>query len=111
WSARLLRLPRLHPKRPGFRRGRRGLCLWGHRRRTRVHHRLVRAADRPTLRLLLRKIEMPKTLTKMQEQLVAKVLTLSAVDYVHCRAGEVNSVNNLRDRGLLKGDCWGAVQH
>ncbi|MEH2517392.1 hypothetical protein V1279_002965 [Bradyrhizobium sp. AZCC 1610] len=54
---------------------------------------------------------MPKTLTKMQEQIVAKVLTIGATDFVWCKAGEVNSIKNLRDRELLKGDCWGAVQH
>lgn len=54
---------------------------------------------------------MPKTLTKLQEQIVAKVLTIGATEYVWCRAGEVNSVHRLRELGLLKDDCWGSVQH
>jgi hypothetical protein len=55
--------------------------------------------------------QMPKTLTKMQEQIVAKVLTISATQHVFTRQGEVNSVNKLRERGLLTADCWGSVQH
>jgi hypothetical protein len=54
---------------------------------------------------------MPKTLTKMQEQIVAKVLTISAVNYVWVNGGEVNSVNRLREAGLLQGDCFGSIQH
>jgi len=54
---------------------------------------------------------MPKTLTKMQEQIVAKALTISATQYVWVNGGEVNSINRLRDSGLLRGDCYGSVQH
>jgi hypothetical protein len=53
---------------------------------------------------------MAKTLTKMQERIVAKTLTISSTQFVWCNAGEVNSVNNLRERCLLKADCWGSVQ-
>jgi hypothetical protein len=55
--------------------------------------------------------QMPRTLTKMQEQIVAKTLTISATQYVWLNGGEVNSINKLRDRGLLKPDCFGSVQH
>lgn len=54
---------------------------------------------------------MPKTLTRLQEAIVAKVLTISATQHVFLRAGEVNSINPLRENGMLAPDCWGAVQH
>ncbi|SDK44748.1 hypothetical protein [Bradyrhizobium ottawaense] len=53
---------------------------------------------------------MPKTLTKLQEQIIAKVLTIGAVNYVWVNGGEVHTVNKLRERGLLRGDCYGSVQ-
>jgi hypothetical protein len=54
---------------------------------------------------------MPKTLTKMQEQIVAKTLVISATQFVWLNRGEVNSLNNLRERNLVQGDCWGSIQH
>lgn len=54
---------------------------------------------------------MPKTLTKLQELIVAKVLTISVTQFVWVNGGETNSINNLRNRGLLEGDCYGSVQH
>jgi hypothetical protein len=54
---------------------------------------------------------MPKTLTKLQERIVAKALTISATQFVWVNGGEVNSINNLRERGLLQGDCYGSLQH
>jgi hypothetical protein len=53
----------------------------------------------------------PKTLTKLQELIVAKLLTISATQYVWVNGGETNSINNLRNRGLLQGDCYGSIQH
>jgi hypothetical protein len=53
---------------------------------------------------------MPKTLSKLQEQIVAKTLTIPTTSFVWCRGGEVNAVNNLRNRCLVKSDCYGSVQ-
>lgn len=53
---------------------------------------------------------MPKSLSKLQELIVAKTLTISATQHIFTRSGEVNSVHSLRERGLLSADCWGAVQ-
>jgi hypothetical protein len=55
--------------------------------------------------------KMPKTLTKLQERIVAKALTISATQFVWVNGGEVNSINSLRERGLLQGDCYGSLQH
>lgn len=54
---------------------------------------------------------MPKTLTKMQEQMVAKVLTIPATSHVWLREGEVNSLNHLKAKCLIKEDAYGSIQH
>ena len=51
------------------------------------------------------------TLTNQQMRMVAKVLTISATQFVWLNGGEVNSLNNLRERGLVQGDCFGSLQH
>lgn len=53
---------------------------------------------------------MPKTLTTLQEQMIAKVLTLTTSDYVWVNNGEVHSLNNLKGKGLVVGDCYGSLQ-
>lgn len=53
---------------------------------------------------------MPKTLTTLQEQMIAKVLTLTTSDYVWVNNGEVHSLNNLKAKGLVVGDCYGSLQ-
>lgn len=53
---------------------------------------------------------MPKTLTPLQEQMIAKVLTLDTTNYVWVNNGEVNSLNNMKAKGLVTGDCYGSLQ-
>jgi hypothetical protein len=53
---------------------------------------------------------MPKTLTSLQEQMIAKVLTLTTTDYVWVANGEVHSLNNLKAKGFVVGDAYGSLQ-
>lgn len=53
---------------------------------------------------------MPKTLTKLQEQIIAKVLTLHATNYVWLREGEVNSLNSLKAKNLIDQHAYGSIQ-
>jgi hypothetical protein len=46
----------------------------------------------------------------MQEQIVAKTLAISVTQYVWLREGEVNSLNNLKKRGLIDEYCYSQVQ-
>jgi hypothetical protein len=51
------------------------------------------------------------TLTNLQMRMAAKLLTISATQFVWPKGGEINSLNNLRKRGLVQGDCFGGLQH
>ena len=53
---------------------------------------------------------MPKTLTALQEQMIAKVLTLDTTNYVWVSNGEVHSLNNMKAKGFVTGDCYGSLQ-
>jgi hypothetical protein len=54
---------------------------------------------------------MPKTLTAMQEQMIAKVISLnSTTNYVWVNNGEVHSLNNLKTKGFVVGDAYGSLQ-
>ncbi|GAA0005255.1 hypothetical protein [Bradyrhizobium elkanii] len=53
---------------------------------------------------------MPKTLTKLQEQIVAKVLTLHATNFVWLREGEVNSLNSMKAKQLIDQHAYGCIQ-
>ncbi|WFU52222.1 hypothetical protein QA639_21175 [Bradyrhizobium pachyrhizi] len=53
---------------------------------------------------------MPKTLTKLQEQIIAKVLTIGATEFVWLRDGEVNSLNSLKAKNLIDQHAYGSIQ-
>jgi hypothetical protein len=55
-------------------------------------------------------MKMPKTLSELQERMIAKVLTLDTTNYVWVNNGEVNSLNNMKAKGLVVGDCYGSLQ-
>jgi hypothetical protein len=53
---------------------------------------------------------MPKTLTKLQERMIARVVAEPA-QTLYLREGHVNSVNNLINKGLIDRHCYTMLQH
>jgi hypothetical protein len=51
-----------------------------------------------------------KTLTKLQVQIVGTLLSISGTQHVFLNAGEVNSLNRLKERELVDQHCWGCMQ-
>lgn len=54
--------------------------------------------------------KMPKTLTKLQERIVARVLAEPA-QTLYLREGHVNSTNNMIEKGLVDKYCYTMLQH
>lgn len=52
---------------------------------------------------------MPKTLTKLQEQIVGTTLSISATEYVWL-SGQINSLNRLKELEMVDQHCYGQVQ-
>jgi len=53
---------------------------------------------------------MPKTLTKLQERIIARVLAEPA-HTLYLREGHVNSTNNMIHKGLIDRHCYTMLQH
>lgn len=53
---------------------------------------------------------MPKTLTKLQERIVARVLAEPA-NTLYLRDGHVNSTNKLIEKGLIDRHCYTMLQY
>jgi hypothetical protein len=53
---------------------------------------------------------MAKTLTKLQEQIVARVLAIGASEYVWLQKGHIHSMNNLKQKGLVTENAWTCLQ-
>jgi hypothetical protein len=53
---------------------------------------------------------MPKTLTKLQERIVARVLAEPA-QTLYLREGHVNSTKNMIEKGLIDEHCYSMLQH
>lgn len=53
---------------------------------------------------------MPKTLTKLQERIVARVLAMPVTQTLYLREGHVSSLNNLKDKGFIDEHCYSMVQ-
>jgi hypothetical protein len=55
-------------------------------------------------------MKMPKTLTPLQERIVARVLAMPA-QTLYLREGHVNSLNHMIKRGLIDKHCYSMVQY
>lgn len=53
---------------------------------------------------------MPKTLTTLQERIIARVLSEPA-QTLYLREGHVNSTNNMIAKGLIDRHCYTMLQH
>ena len=53
---------------------------------------------------------MPKTLTKLPEQIVGTTLSISATEYVWLSCGQINSLNRLKELEMVDQRCYGQVQ-
>ncbi|UPT95464.1 hypothetical protein J4G48_0040635 [Bradyrhizobium barranii subsp. apii] len=53
---------------------------------------------------------MPKSLTKLQERIVARVLAEPA-QTLYLREGHVNSTNNMIEKGLIDRHCYTMLQY
>jgi hypothetical protein len=50
------------------------------------------------------------TLTKLQERIVGTTMSISATEFVWLAAGQVNSLNRLKELDLVGPHCYGRVQ-
>ncbi|WP_396604829.1 hypothetical protein ACFLEY_22140 [Bradyrhizobium sp. YCK136] len=53
---------------------------------------------------------MSKTLTKLQERIVARVLAMSVNETLYLSKGHLHSARSLKEQGFLDRNCWGMVQ-
>jgi hypothetical protein len=64
----------------------------------------------PAIYLHARRTIMAKTLTKMQERMIARVLAFPA-QTLYLREGHVNSINNLIQKELIDKHCYSMLQY